>query len=278
MRLGIFAKTFPRSSLAATLDAVAEHGLDVIQLNLATAGLDSMPASVPDGLRDLILAEAKARTIEIAALSGTFNMIHPDPVVVARGLASLDALAEAAKPMGVGLITLCTGTRDPDNMWRRHPDNDSAASWQALLEAMEQALALAVRHQVALGIETEPGNVINSARKCRRLLDEFASPWLKVIFDPANLVSTDLSRDHGELLDEALDLLGSDVAIAHAKECGPSGEVVPPGRGIMPWDFVISGLSAQAQGEAMPLIIHGIGEAEVDRAVEFLRTRLGEAA
>jgi sugar phosphate isomerase/epimerase len=278
MRLGIFAKTFPRPTLAAAFEAVVEHGLDVIQFNFATAGLAPMPAAVPPGLPEFIRAEAAARSIEIAALSGTFNMIHPDPAVVARGLASLGALAEAARPMGVGLITLCTGTRDPDNMWRRDPDNDSDAAWQALLGAMEQALAIAVRHQVTLGVETEPGNVINSARKCRRLLDEFASPWLKVIFDPANLVGADLSRDPGDLLTEALDLLGPDVVIGHAKECGPNGEVLTPGRGIVPWSLVISGLSAQPHSDAIPLIIHGIDESDVGQAVAFLRARIDEAA
>jgi sugar phosphate isomerase/epimerase len=278
MRLGIFAKTFRRSSLPATFDAVTEHGLDVIQFNLETAGIESMPSDVPAGLSELIRSEAETRGIQIAALSGTFNMIHPDPAVVARGLASLELVAGAARPMGAGLVTLCTGTRDPDNMWRRHPENDSPAAWQALLDAMEQALFFAARDQVAFGIETEPGNVVNSARKCRRLLDEFSSPWLKVIFDPANLVMTDLTRDPTELLQEALELLGADVAIAHAKECGPTGEVLTPGEGIVPWDLVISGLARQAHGEEIPLIIHGIEESDVDRAMEFLRARVDEAA
>jgi sugar phosphate isomerase/epimerase len=143
---------------------------------------------------------------------------------------------------------------------------------------MEQALVFATRHQVAFGIETEPGNVVNSARKCRRLLDGFSSPSLKVIFDPANLVSTDLARDPSALLDEAIELLGADVAIGHAKECGPIGEVLTPGDGIVPWDLVISGLAKQPHGEEISLIIHGIEESEVDRAAAFLRACVEKAA
>ena len=278
MQLGIFAKTFRRPRLALTLDAVRDYGLNVIQFNLESAGIDPMPSEIPGGLPALIRSETRARAIEIAALSGTFNMIHPDSAVVAQGLASLELLASAAGLMGARLVTLCTGTRDSGNMWRRHPENDSAAAWQSLLGTMEQALVFAERHQVALGIETEPGNVINSARKCRRLLDEFSSPWLKVIFDPANIISTDMTRDPSTLIDEAFRFLGTDIAVGHAKECGPSGEVLTPGDGIVPWNLVVSGLAAQSRGAEIPLIIHGIEEPEVDRAVAFLRARVDEAA
>lgn len=277
MRLGIFAKTFSRPSLAETLDAVAAHGLRSIQLNLQSAGLAPMPASIPASLIDDIRRETEARGIETSALSGTFNMIHPDPAVVAEGLAKLDVLAAAAEPMGARLITLCTGTRDRDDMWRRHPDNDSASAWQSLLDAMEQALAIAERRQVMLGVEPEPGNVINSAAKCRRLLDEFSSPWLRVIFDPANLVSTDLEREPGDLLREAFELLGTDVAIGHAKDCEQSGKVVPAGRGIVPWDLVVEQFNQLPHGDQIPLIIHGIEEREVSGVVAFLQARFDAA-
>jgi sugar phosphate isomerase/epimerase len=278
MRLGIFAKTFRRPTLDATLDAVRANGLNVIQFNLETAGLESMPAEIPDSAVAGIRQACDARGIEIAALSGTFNMIHPDPAVVAEGLKSLEGIIAVAKPLGASMVTLCTGTRDAANMWRRHPDNDSAEAWTALLDATEQALVFAERNQVALGVETEPGNVVNSAKKCRALLDEFSSPWLKVIFDPANLIMTDLAREPSDLLDEAIAMLGRDVTVAHAKECGPDGEIVPAGDGIVPWDLVISGLNAQAGGNSLPLIMHGLEEDDVARAATFLRARIADSA
>jgi sugar phosphate isomerase/epimerase len=195
MRLGIFAKTFARPTLAETLDAVAAHDLFAIQLNLQSAGVEPMPAAISQDLIDEIRRETERRGIEISSLSGTFNMIHPDPAVVATGLARLDVLAGSARAMGVDLITLCTGSRNTENMWHRHSDNDSEAAWTDLLESMTRALEIAERGDVRLGVEPEPGNVINSAEKCRKLLDYFNSPRIGVVFDPANLVSTNLTRD-----------------------------------------------------------------------------------
>ena len=52
-------------------------------------------------------------------------------------------LASRAAELGTDLLTLCTGTRNPDNMWADHPQNTSPEAWSDLLAAMEQALALA---------------------------------------------------------------------------------------------------------------------------------------
>jgi len=46
MQIGIFAKTFVRSTLEATLDAVVGHGIGYVQFNMACAGLPSMPEHI----------------------------------------------------------------------------------------------------------------------------------------------------------------------------------------------------------------------------------------
>ena len=126
MRLGIFAKTFPRPDLAETLDAVAASGLRVMQFNLALAGGPSLPEAIAPGLAAAVRAQAAERELEIAAVSGTYNMAHPDPAVREDGLRRLGVLLAAAPALGTRIVTLCTGTRDPDDMWRRHPDNHDA--------------------------------------------------------------------------------------------------------------------------------------------------------
>ena len=46
---------------------------------------------------------------------------------------------------------------------------------------------IASSYGLTLAIEPEVDNVVDSAVKARRLLDEMASPHLKVVIDPANL-------------------------------------------------------------------------------------------
>ena len=68
--LGIFAKTFPRPTLEENLDAVRDHGLGVVQYNLACAGLASLPERIEPRLAQQIGAAAASRRIRIAAVSG----------------------------------------------------------------------------------------------------------------------------------------------------------------------------------------------------------------
>lgn len=274
MRLGIFAKTFARPSVEAVFDAVRAHGLDCVQFNLACAGLPSLPDEIDPAVTARVRAAAAARAIELAAVSGTFNMIHPDPAQRAAGLRRLGVLAAACAGLGTRVITLCTGTRDPHEMWRRHPENDTPEAWRDLTASLGAALRLADDHDLALAFEPEVANVIDTAAKGRRLLDEMRSPRLKVVLDAANLFQSGGLAQQPAVLAEAFDLLGGDLVLAHAKDLSRDGEAghQAAGTGVLDYDLYLRLLSAS--GYAGPLILHSLEEAEVDPAVRFLRGKL----
>jgi sugar phosphate isomerase/epimerase len=270
MQIGIFAKTFVRPTLDATLDAVAAHGLRCVQFNMACAGLPSMPDRIEPGVINEIRQAIDERDLRMAAVSGTFNMIHPDPEQRRIGLSRLGTLAAACHDLGTSVITLSTGTRDPDNLWRRHPDNDTPEAWRDLIVSMNEAVAIAEEHRVTIAFEPEVANVVDSAIKARRLLDEIRSPWLKVVIDGANLFHAgELPRMH-EILGHAFDLLGDDIVIAHAKDLSRDGEAghEAAGTGLLDYDRYLALL--RAVGFNGPLILHALAEDQVDGCVAFL--------
>lgn len=273
MDLGIFAKTFVRPTLGETLDAVVSHGLRWVQFNFACAGLPSMPERID--CADAIRRELAARKISMAAVSGTFNMIHPDPTVRCEGLKRLRTLAAACGELGAPVITLCTGTRDPENMWRRHPGNAEPSAWRDLLASMLEAVRIADDHGVTMAFEPEVANVIDTAAKGRRLLDETGSPRLKVVIDAANLFHAGQLPRMREILDEAFELLGRDIILAHAKDLSRDGEAghEAAGTGRLDYDHYLARL--KASGFRGPLILHGLAEDQVDQSVAFLRGKLG---
>ena len=167
---------------------------------------------MPDGLDSAACAQARreidARNIEVASLSATYNMIHPDPAARAQGMSRLGVLASHAAELGTDLLTLCTGTRNPTNMWQHHPQNNAPEAWADLLDAMEQALTLAEKHDVRLGIEPEVANVVNSPQKARKLLDTMGSDRLTIVMDGANVFPKGTIQRQQQILDEAFDLLG----------------------------------------------------------------------
>lgn len=271
MTLGIFAKTFARPTVDEVFRAVAKLHLRCVHFNFACAGLPSLPDEIEPALAKHIRKAAAEHRLAIAGVSATFNMIHPDAARRRDGLHKLGVIAGACESLGTSLITLCTGTRDPEAMWRHHPQNDSPEAWHDLLVTMTKALTLADKHDVLLGVEPEVGNVVSSARHARRLLDELRSPRLKIVLDPANLFRPgDLSR-MDEILDEAFDLLGPDIAMAHAKELTADGQVgsVVLGAGVLDWKRYLGSL--RAARFAGPIIMHGFEERDAAAGVKFLR-------
>ena len=276
MILGIFAKTFARPSVEDVFAAVAKHHLRSVQFNFSCAGLPGLPGHIETELAVRIRKTALERRIAIAAVSGTFNMIHPDAAKRREGLRLLEVLAAACARLDTKVITLCTGTRDPQDMWRRHPDNDRPEAWRDLHVTLTKALTIADKHGVTLVIEPETGNVVDSAHKARRLLDEFQSPRLKIVMDAANLFRRGELAGMTGILEEAFALLGKDLVLVHAKALppeGPSASLVP-GDDALDWDLYFDLL--RKSRFAGSVILHGVLEPEVARSLTFLRERLSQ--
>ena len=66
---------------------------------------------------------------------------------------------------------------------------------------MREAVEIARETRVLLAFEPEVNNVVDSARKARRLMDEIGSPHLKVTIDPANIFHTGELPRMKEMLD-----------------------------------------------------------------------------
>ena len=272
MQPGIFGKTFATTGALATLRAVAEAGYGAAQFNFASLGLPSMPDSIADTDAASVGAAARQTGVSIAAVSGTYNMIHPDRRVRAAGLRQLAELCRACPAMGTGMVTLCTGTRDANDQWRWHPDNASAQAWRELVREMTAAAAIAERFGVKLGIEPELANVVSSAAHARRLLDEIGSPALRIVLDPANLFETADASARRNLVDEAVALLAGDIAMAHAKDRSANGTFVAAGRGVIDFRHFIATL--KAAGFDGPLVTHGLAAHEAAGVAAFLRATL----
>ncbi len=272
MRLGIFAKTFAGSDPATVLTAVRAAGFEATQYNMACSGLPAMPEEIPEEVASAVSAAARAAGVGISAVSGTYNMIHPDPAVRATGSRRLERLAASAGAMGTDLITLCTGTRDAEDQWRGHPDNGSPEAWADLLTEMGKAAEIAERYGVRLGIEPELANVIDSAAKARLLIDTLRSPTLVIVLDPANLFEVAPVERQRDIVSAAIDLLADRIAMGHAKDRAANGDFVTAGTGVLDYDHYLGRL--RAAGFEGDLVTHGLSAAEAPGAAAFLRSRL----
>jgi sugar phosphate isomerase/epimerase len=269
----IFSRTYPLTNPSDVLAAVVRDGYHAVQFNLLSAGLASLPEQLPDGVAEQVGAQAQSSGVRLAALSGTYNMIHPDPNTRASSRRGFANVVQAAQRMKAPIVTLCTGSLNPNDMWKHHPDNQSAEAWSALHSELDFALELAESAGIKLAIEPEPGNVVNNAQAARRLLDEVASPTLGIVLDAANLLSPETLPKQHEVITEATQLLGNSLLLAHAKDIDPSGNVIAAGEGAVDLADFVAALRSVGYDEAV--IGHGFS-AEKAAGVSKVLTELIE--
>lgn len=272
MRLGIFAKTFAGDRPDPVFAAARAAGYHAVQYNMACSGLSSLPEAIEPQTAEDARAAAARHGVEIAAVSATYNMIHPDLATRLAGRRSFAAIAGAARAMGVNLVTLCTGSCDAKDQWRWHADNASAQSWRALSQEFEAILPIAERHDVLLEVEPELANVIADAKSARRLIDQFGSSRIRIVLDPANLFEVETDARRRAVVEAAVALLANSLALAHAKDRFPDGAFAPAGQGVVDFTHFIAAL--RGAGFDGALVTHGLSEAQAPMVARFLERAL----
>jgi sugar phosphate isomerase/epimerase len=271
IEIGIFARTFEGENVGQLLDVVRSHGLNLAHFNLRCAGMSALPEVIDVERCRRVRQAFQDRGMKMVALSATFNAIDPNESFRRENTRRAIELIRHCRLLGTNVVSLCTGTRDLADMWRYHPENSSPSAWNDLIATMEQLLPVAEAEQVVLGIEPEVANVIDSARKARQLLDQLKSPWVKIIFDAANLFWPDQLANMTATLEEAVDLLGRDIVMAHAKDItgDEAKKQQAAGTGKLDWATLFRRL--KASGFDSPVILHNLKPEQVAVAVAFLR-------
>lgn len=288
-KLGVFAKHISRATPEELFDALAEFGFNCTQFNAACLGGPSRPHQIDIAQWRRAAQAAKSAGVGVVALSATFNLLDENRTRLIDNFRCLKSLAHGATILGSDLLTLCTGTRNQQDMWTYHPGNQSSAAWQAMIDAMWQALDIATEFDLNLGIEPEVANVVSNANDAARLITELGSNRIRIVFDPANLYRppADPRTDCG-IITDGLTLLGNRIAIAHCKDIiAPTPEEVgrcqgerlyshvAAGEGILNYRHYLSELR-RLTSNSVPLILHGLKEEQIPRAVAFIQRCISE--
>jgi sugar phosphate isomerase/epimerase len=269
--LGIFARTFRRASAAEVAQAVQRAGFRLVQLNLTSFGQPTIPAG--PALAGLDLAGIGGvfadHGVGIWGVSLTYNMIDPDAGRRQRATAQARAFLERIPELGARFATLCTGTRDPANIWRGHPDNASPAAWSDLRATLAELLPAARSAGLRLGVEPEGANVVSDAAAAARLLGELGADaaLIGIVLDPANLVQVSTAPRQGQILAGAFGALGEHTVGLHAKDVVASGYAAA-GTGLLDYELIF-GLRA-ALPRAVPVIVQDTTEDDAGRVRDLL--------
>jgi sugar phosphate isomerase/epimerase len=268
MKLGIFAKTFLGNSPHDVMKAAADAGYVSVQYNMACSGIGSLPECIEPQTSEAIRHAALETGVAIAAISATYNMTHPNLKARVAGRRAFEAIASQAKLIGSNLLTVCSGSLDANDQWRHHPDNASPAAWDDMLNEFSGLIEIARRHDIYIGVEPELANIVNGARKARTMIDTLGSDRIRIVLDPANLIEAETANERLRIIEEAVDLLGDCIVMAHAKDRNADGSFATAGRGVIDFAHFIDCLTRA--GFNGSLVTHGLHAEEAPDVARFL--------
>lgn len=276
MVAGIFSKTYEVSETEETFRRMTSQGIYHTQFNLLSAGLSTLPERMDEEKLERIRKTAQEYHITLDALSGTFNMIDPDEEKRKSGCRQFALQCRIAGILGIPIISLCTGSKNPESKWKWHEDNLTEKAWSDLMRSTEEILRYAEEEDVVLGVETEAANIINTPERARKYLDAVGSDHLKIIMDGANLFRKEQVKDMRRVLEEAFAILGKDIVLAHAKDFFVQEAIcfIAPGEGIL--DFACYTDLLKKAGYERALIMHGLSEEQVPASLNYLKNYLRE--
>ncbi|MBW8348436.1 sugar phosphate isomerase/epimerase [Bacillus sp. IITD106] len=240
--------------------AINDAGFSQVQFDFSSVCDEQLPLRFEPGLLQEVQRQAERNRVEIVAVNGTFNMIHPSILEREDGYKRFASVAEASRELNCEFVTLCTGSRNTKSMWAWHEDNQNPEAWEDLLISTDKVLEQAERYDLILGIECEPNNCINTPEMACKLLDTFESPRLKIIMDVANLFQKGQARKENvrPIMDNAFNLLGQDIYLAHGKDIKEGNDLNPTyaGNGIVDFEYFLEKLDDV--GYVGGMLLHGI--------------------
>jgi len=176
--------------------------------------------------------------LNIAVLGNYLNLAHPDGNALAAIQEKYYAHIRFASLLGCGMVGTETGAPNPE--YRFCPECRSDEALNTFIRNLKPVVRCAEQFGVILAIEPVVKHIVYDAKRARAVLDEIGSHNLQILFDPVNLLSMENVERREEVIAEAIELLGKDIAMIHFKDFLPEdagGQLKATGAGTGGMDY-----------------------------------------
>lgn len=218
MQLGIRLHDIEEGSLEHRLEVAKKQGFACGHLALAKMIEDFSVAdsALTPGFA-MYLKKLFARyDMDVAVLGCYLNLADPDKdrlkEIQNRYLANI----RFASLLGCGVVGTETGA--PNAEYRFEEACHSEEAFDIFVKNFTPVVRYAEKMGVIVAIEPVCRHIVYSPKKARQLLDAIDSPNLQIILDPVNLLDVWNYKEQKEVVEEAIALLGKDVAVVHIKD------------------------------------------------------------
>ena len=193
-------------------------------------------SALTPGLAMYIKKQFSKYDLDIAVLGNYLNLANPDPQKLAAIQKRYMTHIRFAALLGCGVVGTETGA--PNVEYRYEPACRSEEALDTFITNLKPVVRYAENMGVIIAIEPVIRHIVYNPKRARQVLDAIASPNLQIILDPVNLLDESNAADHREIIQEAIELLGEDVAVVHLKDFKvQDGKLLSMGAGMGEMDY-----------------------------------------
>lgn len=242
IQLGIRFHDTKQLPFEERLSDIKKQGFDCVHIALSKVpGFTADTEALNPGYAMYLRNAFRKAELDVAVLGCYLNLADPNQEALKRTQEKYYAHLRFASILGCGMVGTETGAPNETYSY----DKEACYSKEALetfITNLKPVVKCAENMGVIIAIEPVYRHIVYDAKRAREVLDRIESPNLQIIFDPVNLLWTDNYENRYEVIDEAIDLLGKDIAMIHLKDSilmEDSVKSVGCGFGEMKYDSII---------------------------------------
>ncbi len=218
MQIGIRFHDTKEIPFEDRLKDIKAQGFDCVHIALSKVpGFTADPDALNPGYAMYLRNAFRKANLDVAVLGCYLNLANPNKESLKKIQEKYFAHLRFASILGCGMVGTETGA--PNEAYSY--DKEACHSKEALetfITNLKPVVKCAENMGVIIAIEPVYRHIVYDAKRAREVLDRIESPNLQIIFDPVNLLWTDNYENRYEVIDEAIDLLGKDIAMIHLKD------------------------------------------------------------
>ena len=245
IQIGLRLHDGEKLPLEELLPLVAKKGFRCVHMALGKSlkGVPNDPEALTPGYAGYLKRLFWDNGLDIAVLGNYLNLAHPDPEALKDIQERYYAHIRFAAYLGCAMVGTETGAPNPEYKFCPECRGDEALS--TFIKNLKPVVRCAESYGVTVAIEPVTKHIVHDPKRCRAVLDEIGSHNLRVLFDPVNLLSMENLDRRDEVLAEAMELLGPDIAMVHLKDYLPEDaggqlKATAPGHGGMDYSAVMA--------------------------------------
>lgn len=237
-----------RQTMEVRAEKAREEGFSCIHLAFSKVikGVTFDNCALNEGLAMYTKRVLAQNELDAAVLGCYLNLAHPDPDKLRDIQSRYFGHLRVAALMGAEVVGTETGA--PNAEYKLDANTHTAEALEAFIRGLAPVVECAEHWGVSVAIEPVWKHIVFDADRAVQVLRAIASPNLRIILDPVNLLYGGNADQRERVIGDAIEKLGEHVAMVHLK------------------DFV-------REGDELRAVAAGTGEMDYTQVLRFMKER-----